>query len=227
MNAIITHQSNQLHKVDNQATAQAELDNYIAHQAQAIAPEPLRIVEISFSDYEYYADDKLIASISHDDNLTQPWVVMVNGTEKFRANTWARCNRFIEWHHQDGTLNEPVPTQTEVEETATTGNEVMAQIFNECQKYGFEILDDGIYHNNMKLGKVGCTDGRWWFTRAADKTQRIPCDSAMEVIQSLSITDVSTDDKSIFDEYFLDQPLEQLTGDRLQRLLERAELVTA
>jgi hypothetical protein len=41
------------------------------------------------------------------------------------------------------------------------------------------------------------------------------------------MVDVSTDGKSVFDEYFLDQPLEQLTGDKLQRLLERAELVTA
>ena len=103
VNAIITHQSTKLQKVGNQALAQAELDSYIADQAQAVAPETLRIVEISFDHHEYYADDKLVASISHDDNLTQPWVVMVNGTEKFRANTWARCNRFIEWHHQDGT----------------------------------------------------------------------------------------------------------------------------
>ncbi|MCC5660834.1 hypothetical protein LC608_28445 [Nostoc sp. XA010] len=72
-----------------------------------IAPKPLTIVEISFDHHEYYAGDELVGSISHDDNLTQPWVVMINGTEKFRANTWARCNRFIEWHHQDGTLNEP------------------------------------------------------------------------------------------------------------------------
>ncbi|MHC0068925.1 hypothetical protein ACWATR_39700, partial [Nostoc sp. UIC 10890] len=75
VNAIITHQSTQLQKVDNQALAQAELDSYIATQAQAVAPEPFRIVEISFSHHEYYADNQLIASISHDDNhLTQPWV---------------------------------------------------------------------------------------------------------------------------------------------------------
>ncbi|MEH1987709.1 MULTISPECIES: hypothetical protein [unclassified Nostoc] len=154
VNAIISHQSTQLHKVvDEQALAQAELDNYIADQAQVVAPEPLRIVEISFDHHEYYAGTQLVASISHDDNLTQPWVVMVNGTEKFRANTWARCNRFIEWHHQDGTLNEPVPTQTEVEETATTGNEIMAQIFNECEKYGFEILDDGIIPERHQTGR--------------------------------------------------------------------------
>ncbi|WP_235116474.1 hypothetical protein [Desmonostoc muscorum] len=46
-------------------------------------------------------------------------------------------------------------------------------------------------------------------------------------MRSLSMVDVATDDKSIFDEYILDQPLEQLTGNKLQRLLERTELVTA
>ncbi|MBC1298735.1 hypothetical protein GNF11_28240, partial [Nostoc sp. UCD122] len=61
INAIITHQSTQLQKVDNQALAQAELDHFIADQAQAVAPEPLTIVEISFDHHEYYADDKLVA----------------------------------------------------------------------------------------------------------------------------------------------------------------------
>jgi hypothetical protein len=49
----------------------------------------------------------------------------------------------------------------------------------------------------------------------------------LDAVRSLSMVDVSTGDKSIFEEYFLDQPLEQLTGDKLQRLLERTELVTA
>ncbi|MBD2536106.1 hypothetical protein H6G97_45050 [Nostoc flagelliforme FACHB-838] len=224
VNAIITHQSTQLQKVDNQAAAQAELDNYIADQAQAVAHEPLRIVEISFDHHEYYADDKLVASISHDDNhLTQRWVVMVNDKEIFRANTPMRCHRFICTHYKDGSL----PVQEQLATPCTTGNEIMAQIFDECEKYGYEILDDGIYQNDQKLGEVGQTDGDWWFTRAADEIQRIPCDSAMSAVQSLSIVDVSTDGKSIFDEYFLEQPLEQLTGDKLERLLEKAELVTA
>ncbi|MBD2536960.1 hypothetical protein H6G97_50245 [Nostoc flagelliforme FACHB-838] len=220
----MTHQSIKLQKVDNQAVAQAELDNYIADQAQVVAPEPLTIVEISFDHHEYYADDKLIASISHDDNhLTQRWVVIVNDKEVFRANTVMRCHRFICTHYKDGSLL----VQEQLATPCTTGNEIMAQIFNECEKFGFEILDDGIYQNDVKLGEVGQSDGNWWFTRAADETQRIPCDSAMSAVQSLSMVDVSTDDKSIFDEYFLEQPLEQLTGDKLQRLLERAELVTA
>ncbi|MHC5755933.1 MAG: hypothetical protein ACYTXF_35920 [Nostoc sp.] len=29
---------------------------------------------------------------------------MVEGVEQFRANTWARCHRFIQWHHKQGTL---------------------------------------------------------------------------------------------------------------------------
>ncbi|WP_256874700.1 hypothetical protein [Nostoc sp. C057] len=63
VNAIIAHQSTKLQKVDNQATAQAELNNYIADQAQAIAPELLTIVEISFDHHEYYAGNQLIAII--------------------------------------------------------------------------------------------------------------------------------------------------------------------
>jgi len=223
VNAIITHQSNQLQKVDNQATAQAEFDNYIADQAQAVAPEPLTIVEISFSDHEYYAGNQLIASISHDDNhLTQPWVVIVNDTEVFRANTIIRCDRFICTHYKDGSL----PVQEEAT-PCTTENLIMAHIFNECQNYGFEILDDGIYNNNgVKLGQVGCTDGNWWVKRRYSVQQQYS-NSVLDAVRSLSMVDVSTDGKSIFEEYFLDQPLEQLTGNKLQRLLERAELVTA
>ncbi|MFW9259277.1 hypothetical protein [Nostoc sp. CALU 546] len=230
VNAIITHQFTQLQKVDNQALAQAELDNYIADQAQAIAPEPLTIVEISFDHHEYYADDKLVASISHDNNhLTQPWVVMVNEKEVFRANTPMRCDRFICTHYKDGKDGKDgsLPVQEQLATPCATGNEVMAQIFNQRQNYGYEILNDGIYNNNIKLGEVGQTDSNWWLTRATDETQRIACDSAMDVVQPLSMVNVSTDSKSIFDEYFLEQPLEQLTGNKLQRLLERAELVTA
>ncbi|MBD2249181.1 hypothetical protein H6G26_38765 [Nostoc sp. FACHB-888] len=250
ISAIVNYQASKIQKVaptapDNQALAQTELDNYIADQAQVVAPEPFTIVEISFDHHEYYADDKLIASISHDDNhLTQRWVVIVNGKEVFRANTPMRCHRFICTHYKDGSLAvqeeaggllaggkgerfspmHPAPCSLS---SSITGNEIMAQIFNECEKYGYEILDDGIYHNDVKLGEVGPIDAGWWFTRAADETQRIPCDSVMSAVQSLSMVGVFTDGKSIFDEYFLEQPLKQLTGDKLQRLLERAELVTA
>ncbi|WP_375495220.1 hypothetical protein [uncultured Nostoc sp.] len=270
VNAIITHQSTQLQRVDEQALAQAELDNYIATQAQAIAPELFTIVEISFDHHEYYAGYQLIASISHDDNhLTQPWVVIVNGKEVFRASTLMRCDRFICTHYKDGSLpvqekeagaqgavspirnsqfavrslencelrtdncellQRPAPCSLS---SSTTENRIMAHIFNECQNYGFEILNDGIYNNGVKLGQVGCTNGNWWVKRRYSVQQQYS-NSVLDAVRrlcpsqtSLSMVDVSTDSKSIFDEYFLDQPLEQLTGDKLQRLLERAELVTA
>ncbi|MBD2512332.1 hypothetical protein H6G91_34820 [Nostoc muscorum FACHB-395] len=208
---------------DEQTLAQAELNSYIATQAQAVAPEPLTIVEISFDHHEYYADDKLVASISYDDShLTQRWVVMINDKEVFRANTLMRCDRFICTHNKDGSL----PVQEQETTPPTTENQIMAHIFNECQKYGFEILDDGIYNNGVKLGQVGCTDGNWWVKRRYSVQQQYS-NSVLDAVRSLSMVDVSTDDKSIFEEYFLDQPLEQLTGDKLQRLLEKAELVTA
>lgn len=216
INAIITHQSTQIQK------------------AQAIAPEKLTTVEISFYDHEIYAASDLIATITHDDNLTQPWVVVVNGTEKFRANTWARCERFIQWHHQDGTLNEAVLAQTETltDTPCTTGNEIMAQIFNECQKYDFEILDDGIYHSDVKLGEVECTDGNWWVIRAGE-CQQIPCNSAMDAVYWLSMVDNVPHAEAVDCELLLDRPFEMLTSLDWELLREYApvaesrELVTA
>jgi hypothetical protein len=121
VSAIAEYQSTQAQKIapaahDEQAIAQSELNNYITAQAQAVAPEVLTPVEISFGDHEYYAGNQLIASISHDDDhLTQRWVVVVEGVEKFRANTWARCHRFITWHHKQGTLNTlPIPQGQEL-----------------------------------------------------------------------------------------------------------------
>ncbi|MCC5603794.1 hypothetical protein [Nostoc favosum] len=218
VNAIITHQSTQLQKVDNQTTA------------QPVASEKLTTVEISFYDHEIYALNELIASITHDNDLTQPWVVIVNGVEKFRANTWARCHRYITWHHQDGTLNEPLPAQTEA--LCTTGNEVMAQIFTECEKYGFEILDDGIYQNDQKLGEVGCTDDSWWVMRSGECQQQ-PCDSAMEAVWWLSMVDVLPHAEAPLCEELLDRPFEMLTAGEWEQLrqyeavAERRELVTA
>ena len=229
INAIITHQSTQTHKVTNeQALAQAELDHFIADQAQAVAPEPLRIVEISFDHHEYYAGNQLIASISHDDNhLTQRWVVMVNGKEVFRANTLMRCDRFICTHYKDGTL----PVQEQLATPCTTENQIMAHIFNECQNYGFEILDDGIYNNNgVKLGQVGCTEGNWWVKRRCSGQQQYS-NSVFDAVRSLSMVDTSLAEP--VHKYLQDRPLEQLTTEELQQLFNHEvrsqlqELVTA
>ncbi|MCG6137181.1 MAG: hypothetical protein MET45_21535 [Nostoc sp. LLA-1] len=275
ISAILTHQSAQLQKIDNQALAQAELDQYITAQAEAIAPEELTTIEISFYDHEIFCGKELIASITYDNDLTQPWLVMVDGKEKFRANTWAICYRFIQWHlnnsqlpnrksqlnsipegkefvsginqsphHidncelqtancellQDGTLNpstsEEVPEVPSISfydqeafvEPCTTGNEIMAVIFNECEKYGLELLDDGIYRNDEKLGEVGCTDGHWWAIRTGGNQGRVVCDCAMDAVWWLSITETS----STTNKYLQDRPLEQLTSAELEQLFATA-----
>ncbi|RCJ29517.1 hypothetical protein A6769_35280 [Nostoc punctiforme NIES-2108] len=244
--AIAEYQASKIQKLtpaapDNQALAQAELDHFIADQAQTIAPEPLRIVEISFCHHEYYADDKLIASISHDDNhLTQRWVVIVNGKEVFRANTPMRCDRFICTHYKDGSL--PVQEEAEVQGSrgaegknlqqlsplplcasapmlsSSTENQIMAHIFNECQDYGFEILDDGIYNNNgVKLGQVGCTEGNWWVILGYSGQQQYS-NSVYDAVRSLSMADTSFATEPT-PEYLQHRPLQQLTTDELQQLL--------
>ncbi|MCC5620288.1 hypothetical protein [Nostoc sp. CHAB 5715] len=119
------------------------------------------------------------------------------------------------------------------EEVCSTGNEIMAQIFKECEKYGFEMLDDGIYQNDQKLGEVGCTDLGWWFTRAADETQqRIPCDSVLDAVWWLSMVETSPSIEPTFEE-LLDRPFEMLTSLDWELLREYTpvaeswELVTA
>jgi len=93
----------------------------------------------------------------------------------------------------------------------------MAHIFNECQNYGFEILDDGIYNNNgVKLGQVGCTDGNWWVKRRCSSQQQYS-NSVFDAVRSLSMVDTSLAEPA--DEYLQDRPLEQLTTEELQQLL--------
>ncbi|MBD2451374.1 hypothetical protein H6G76_30470 [Nostoc sp. FACHB-152] len=295
--AIARYQASKLQKVDEQDIAQSEFEQYIADQAQAIAPEELAIKEINPHHFEIFAGKQLIAYISYDSSefVTQPWVVMISGNEIFRHTTQARCQRFIHWHYKDGTLPLPLPApndypeaptiteisfydqevsvdgqlvasvsfdqnnyqnlywcvlvndveifrditparchsyvkqqyqqgtllvQVQFEEPCTTGNEIMVQIATECDKYGLELLDDGIYTSDgEKLGEVGCTDGLWWFARVNQK--RTFCDSVEDAVWLLQIPDglPSTN------EYLQYHPLEQLSPGELQGLFEIAELV--
>ncbi|MBE9054265.1 hypothetical protein IQ243_28515 [Nostocales cyanobacterium LEGE 11386] len=174
--------------------------------------QELTVVEISFYDHEIRAGQKLIASISYDhaDFVTQPWLVMVNGEEIHRADTWAKCHNFITWHYTQGTLPVQQPFAP-----STTGNEIKADIANECEKFGFELLDNGIYHHDVKLGEVGCTDGQWWFIPASSvHQQKVPCNSAFDAVLSLSI------DEAASCEELLDKPFDQLTAEEWRILLE-------
>ncbi|BAZ40253.1 hypothetical protein NIES4101_62140 [Calothrix sp. NIES-4101] len=175
----------------------------------AFASDNLKTVEISFYNHEIYAENKLIATITHDvdDFVTQRWVVMVNGQEIYRSNTWAKCHSYIRWHYKQGTF----PEQQQEPEPTTTGNEIMSQITTECEKFEFYILNDGIYYNDTKLGEVGCSNGNWWVTRASCPSRKVPCDSAFDAVWSLWATEIplSIDDASL--EQLLDQPFETLT----------------
>ncbi len=232
VDAIVAHQSSQLLHVDEQAIAQAQLEDHLSQQAQAVAAEEVTSVEISFYDHEIYADDKLVAKITHDhdDFITQRWVVMVNDVEVHRADTWGKCYDYITWHFSHGEL----PVQEPEEAAATTGNEVMVEIATACDEFGFELLSDGIYHNEVKLGEVGCTDGRWWVVLAAiNKKQQVPCDCAFDAVWSLSMLEVLPSAAVVDCEELLDKPFEELTADEWELLRaakpsrESTELIAA
>jgi hypothetical protein len=181
--------------------------------APDVIAEVPTISEISFYDQEAFIGDELLASISydHDNYENLYWRVIINNEEIFRDISAARCHSYIKQQYQQGTLPVQEPF---IEELYTTGNEIMSQIFTECEKYGFEILDDGIYQNEVKLGEVGCTDGNWWVIRTGENQQRIPCNSAMDAVQLLSVAAEPAD------EYLQYKPLEQLTSAQLQQLLD-------
>jgi hypothetical protein len=92
---------------------------------------------------------------------------MVNNKEVHRAATVMLCHRYISTHYKDGTL--PVQEQNATDTNGSTENQIMAEIFNECEKYGFEIVGDGIIYNfEVKLGEVGFSGGAWWVVVAAE-----------------------------------------------------------
>jgi hypothetical protein len=144
-----------------------------------------------------------------------------------------RCDRFICTHYKGGSL--PVQEEALVQgagskgeeiaplhpapcslSSSTTENQIMAHIFNECQSYGFEVLDDGIYNNNgVKLGQVGCTNGNWWVKRRYSVQQQYS-NSVLDAVRSLSIVDTSLAEP--VHKYLQDRPLEQLSSNELQQL---------
>jgi hypothetical protein len=66
----------------------------------------IKAVEISFEEHEIYAGERALARIIYNDEdfITQPWMVIINGLEVHRANTWAICYNYITWHFKQGTL---------------------------------------------------------------------------------------------------------------------------
>ncbi|MBD2302573.1 MULTISPECIES: hypothetical protein [Nostocales] len=215
--------------IDEQAAAQAELYSHLEAQTQAVAPEEYTSIEISFYDHEIYFNGQLIAKITYDSNdfVTQPWLVLVNGKEEFRANAWAKCYRYICTHHKNGSL----PVQEPETPVTTTGNEIMVQIAQACENFGLELLDDGIYRGDEKLGEAGCTDGQWWFIRASEGNQeQVLCDSEMDAVYWLSMVDSVTLPEIDDYDHLLDLPFDQLTSvqwERLQEYESMLELVAA
>ncbi|MCF2152014.1 hypothetical protein IQ276_037540 [Desmonostoc muscorum LEGE 12446] len=98
----------------------------------------------------------------------------------------------------------------------------MVQIADECEKYGFEILNDGIYNQDQKLGEVGCTNSRWWVIRASSvHQQKVPCDSALDAVWILSMVELTQPSRS----ELLDKPFDELTPQEWERLREYQPVV--
>ena len=155
-------------------------------------------------------------------------MVIVNGVEIHRADTWAKCNNYIQWHYKRGTL--PVQNQ-DFHPPVTTEDEVMAEIANECEKFELDLYNDGIYHNDIKLGEVGCTEGQWWVLQESSQEQeKLPCNSASDTLWSLWMLLVKQGKASVITSVFtineelLDRPFDELTLQQWRQLKEYESL---
>ncbi|WP_414755853.1 hypothetical protein [Anabaena sp. CCY 9910] len=220
----MAYTAHRLQPVSEQTLAQAELQQHINQQAQAVAPELLTSSEIDFYEHELYIGERLVARIVYDeaDFVTQRWVVMVNNAEVFRRSWWQKCFDDTQWHYSRGTL----PVQEPEAPAATTSNEIMAQIFDACEQHGLELLDDGIYtRDGEKLGEVGFTNGNWWVIRTSSVgQQKAGCESAIALVRSLLQVEVVDWDE------LLDKPFDQLSAEEWLLMMESEpvqELVAA
>ena len=89
------------------------VDAILSNQAQKVeqpaAPKPL--VEMSGSDC--IVGGEIVATITSDNDLTQPWLVLINGVEVHRAATWARAYDYVRTHVKYGTLPNPQTEQVD------------------------------------------------------------------------------------------------------------------
>lgn len=78
----------------------------------------IKAIEISFEEHEIYVGDRAIAKIifTDEDFETQPWVVIINGIEIHRGNTWMKCFHFVTWHLKQGTLPQQQEEVTVIDE---------------------------------------------------------------------------------------------------------------
>ncbi|MBW4684067.1 MAG: hypothetical protein KME40_02995 [Komarekiella atlantica HA4396-MV6] len=74
---------------------------------------------------------------------------MVNGKEKFRDTTVARCLRFIEWHHKDGTLRKIFPAPAQVAEVPT----ILEISFYDQEAFADGELVANIFYDHDNLGR--------------------------------------------------------------------------
>jgi hypothetical protein len=117
------------------------------------------------------------------------------------------------WHDRYERAMQTLKTSEEQQEIETGENEITVLIASECEKYEFEILDDGVYYNERKLGEVGRTSLDWWVVRESSTSKtKIPCDSAPDAVWSLWAMETSASIDEMDYEELLDIPFEMLTN---------------
>lgn len=89
----------------------------------------------------------------HDDFVTQPYVIMINGREFMRFNTYARAENALAWH----TKNNSLPTWEPIEEIPTASIEFSHSVSDEKDIYVYRVEDLMIGYLQLDM------DSALWF----------------------------------------------------------------
>jgi hypothetical protein len=61
--------------------------------------------------------------------------------------------------------------------SATTGNEIMAQIASGCESLGYELLKDGIYHQETRLVEFVHSNAQSYYVQTLKEQPQLLCES--------------------------------------------------
>ncbi len=124
VNAIVTHQSSQVQKVESVRTE-----------------NDVNFPDIDgFYNFEARVNAEVIAEISHDAfNDEKPWYVTVSGVEVFRSVLWCESTDWVKQQYVEGTLNKHQPQQIQV----LTTREERAAMIEVLEQHG----DEFVVHN--------------------------------------------------------------------------------
>lgn len=174
----ITPEGNKAHKQTWIEAIEKLQSNAIWRNAYAKTEEQPATLKplVEMNGDECIVDGAIVATITSDDDLTQPWVVKINSIEVHRAPTWARAYDYVRTHAKYGTLpnpqieqvndylfhDDPQPVVLPVVGESHFIGSILLRCIQTNGEYAavWDVINDGLTVGEISMG----WDCNWWHT---------------------------------------------------------------